>query len=239
MRKFLYLILILVLLFPHLVLAADVEEPFTGYSASLEGENGGTGWGNAWQDGPRTADFQVETIACDSGDCVEADATTSDYGDDRDYTTAIVNGTISFKANQVVDNSTMEILFKKTDDTALFEIAFIRNGSPSNASKVLLIAGTNATLGDTALATWQLVEIETEAAGTCAANEVRARLDGGTWSSCLAYSNTGDVQQLEILRDYSGAAGGISQFDTFLSSVFVATTGAVIRPAPLWTKMRF
>ena len=185
------------IVFVRMVLAYSATEAFT-YTAgtnNLDGNNDGTCWNEAWQDHAGGLDWNV-VASGQTGNGVEAVFGDSDGANDRNFSGAITNGTFSYYGNQVVGTGYGIIYFNDTTGgTERFNISFQRSGIGTN---VYINSAANS-FGNWSTNTFHLIEGEfgdTGGSGTCAADQVRARLDGGTWSSCIAYSNAGTVGSL-------------------------------------------
>jgi len=213
---FLTLVLIawLVFSYPLTAFAADASESFDDYAGqdetSLVGKNGGSGWGQAWQDPSAGAndDWLVEDDTfCFSNQCAgnEADSTTNDTADvDRDFTEGIQDGYISFNLRRADLDANVFLSLRKTDGTSMALLHFERTGLEDDVN---LIGASTQVLGQWTASTWHLYEAawgeagsDAGGSGNCAANQIEARLDSGTWSSCIGYQNsqTGDIESLLV-----------------------------------------
>ena len=179
-------------------------DSFDSYSAGdLTGNNGGSGWSEAWQtEGPDT--FDVVTSSCSSGNCVKGTGGAA-MGNDRNFTSSMTDGTLTFKTKVVEGLGATHVLRARVSGES---IAFtIQTRSDAPGDKIRLIGSSTENLGDYTESTWQTVDVEfgdTGGSGTCAANQVRARLDGGSWSSCINYSTSGAL--VDIFIEYSNSA---------------------------------
>ncbi|OGK35101.1 hypothetical protein A3F59_02605 [Candidatus Roizmanbacteria bacterium RIFCSPHIGHO2_12_FULL_38_13] len=234
------IIIILVAIGFSIALAASVDEDFngSGYTdeTSLVGLNGGTCWGQAWQDGADVDDWSIESTGCRTANCANADTGSADIIDDREFSAGITNAstTVYMKRSDTNDNGF--IRFAKTDNTTIITIFYERNGLGSD-----ILLNNSVDIGGWVVDQWHSIELEwgdTGGGGTCAANEVRARMGGDTWSACTAFMNTqtGAVEQVEV--DWKADGGGTMGIDELViidADGGSCAVAAVATPAnPLW-----
>lgn len=223
---------------------SDVTEPFSGYTGALSGENGGTGWNAAWN-ASSAGDFTVQTTGCQSGDCVMAN-TASDVNTNRTFSTAgEADGVVTFwiKHHDTVDGVNGVFAFcpegtaNCSTATAKFYISH-RRASFNDA----LLASTDG--GSVNLGAWtdnsmQLMTIEWGGInGTCTSSEVRAKFNGGSFSSCVTMTSGNNVDGVNLTA--GGALGDEIWTDTW-DFVFTAAGGGATAEVPInfWTFFGF
>jgi len=229
--------------------ASDVEL-FDGYTdeASLQGLSGSTGevgWGEVWQDGDNTADLTIETTGGQSNEFAIADSLGNDVtaNNDRNLASGISDGSASYYTKRAnTDANANMIYFRKADTTLMFAVHFERSGLGGD---VLFLQGdANEDIGnwDTA-GSWELVEVEwgdDGGTGTCAANQVRARFNGGTWGACHGYKNstTGDVENIQLeAQDAGGQESEMAIDELTINDDGAAPATAPRQSIPIWTRL--
>lgn len=232
MKKILYFFLALSLLLPYQVWGANATEAFN-YTAteSLVGQGAADAeWGEAWTDGDCAADFTVQT----GGQAGNTSSSVMDACDDRNLVAAVTNGHGSFYVKMVNAVNTFQVIFQSTGEVERILFNFVRVGVDSS------VRVQNTTIGTWSAIAFKQLQYEFGTDNTlssetpCTANQVRANWDGGTWSACLAFSNNGTVDQLNVV-DGGSISGDGNLFDTFSLVDADAGGGAVIEaPSPIF-----
>ena len=210
-----YLLLVVILTTPLVSIAADVNEPCTGTAgASLVGNSGGSGFGEVWQD-DAAADFTTENGGVDGTAC----SSVQDASDDRNFTAGLTNFSGSFSEKHVNTLNSFQVRFESTADVERFYFNFVRVGVDSS---VRITGATSETIGTWSALGFKLLEFEggdTGGSGICAANEVRARFDGGAYSACIGFTNAGTIDQLDLNDN-----GDVSGNGTLMDSLVITDT---------------
>ncbi len=190
-------------------------ETFSGYSdGNLSGNNGGSGWSNAWQ--ASTPEFQVQgTTVYEGAKAVScASAGGSNPFQTRNLTTSISTSGVVYVAIRRNSTSTGELSFT------------LRNSSNGARVSVKLNASGNMTLGGTTTVTvitgytanqWYVARITFNVAGNSAtmAYSTGTYGGGGTYSSessAVTMTNSGDVDQVGL-----GGDGGSTIYYDYIS----------------------
>lgn len=220
-----------VFIYPLTALADDGVENFDSYSdeSNLVGQNGGSGWAEAWQDSDDADDWTAETTGCQAGAaCIEYTSGTEAGKDTRDFATGITNGVLTiYGSKSDNDNNLVIDLIKANDGTVMCLGIWERSGLGSDFN---LICASNTDIGNITADTFEQFEIEwgdTGGTGTCAANEARARFNGGTFSACdsFASAQTGAIEGIDIRVDQPTTGG---KFDSIVITDSDAVAAAAV-----------
>ncbi len=181
-----------------------VSDDFDSSSSTLTGNNYGLGWGGAWQAGA-TASFNVATSGCYSGNCIKGSGAL-EMDNIRTFSESITDGTLSFKTKSVIGSGVSSGLQAKI---AGGNVAFVVQATNSGGDIIRLIGASTVNLITSYTSgTWYSIDVEfgdNGGSGACAANQARARIDGGSWSSCVNYTNNGALTSLT--PQYSNNSG--------------------------------
>ena len=184
-------------------------------AADLNGQSGGSGFGGNWSS--TAGKFDIVSLLCESGNCPQSDAN-SDAVATRALGSASALGSLSFYILYTVTN-------ENTGGFKLRSSAANRVLVHSDASGNIEVCGTTCEDIQATFSTNTLYKITVEygAFGTCIADQVRAKVEGGSFSSCLTMSNSGDVD--EIVLEASDVGGTI--LEQFLVDTIVDIPSAV------------
>ena len=162
---------------------ANASDAFTYTTdADLTGQNGGSGFGEAWQAAAAHTTFKVRTGG-QAGNAGNAQIINDDHGNDRDLSAGVSNAHGSFYAKNITDGGSgnTAVEFRATDGTTRFIVRFRRSGLDS---KVHLVGSTtdSTTMGTWTSNSWDLIEYEIGTDGTLSgsapgANSVKTRID--------------------------------------------------------------
>lgn len=234
MKKIQALLLVLSVLlwanYPYAVFAANGAESFDSYADedNLTGLNGGSGWGEAWQDSGDADDFTVESTACHVNNCVVFDSGTDEGDNERAFSAGITNGSISVYGKRLlVGDINLVVELSKNDGTVMATLLWDRVGLGNDAT---LIGASAQDLGDQD-GTFQEFLVQwgdTGGDGSCAADQMAGGFDGGTFGACQAFANsqTGNVEQIRIRTD--GPLGGSSLDEITIIDVDAGAGGGAV-----------
>lgn len=202
-----------------------IADTFDSYATDspLSGQNGGVGWDSPWQElTANTTGFPVQDSGCFSGKCVRATDATGGSRNRRSFA-PINDGSGSVYA-KVLGDSSQYIDFCATTDlvdctpngpSIKFYLEFSASFGSVSLNTFNGSGGTSQPLGSLSPGTWGKVDFEYgSAGGTCGSNEVRARLNGGTWSNCIAMARPEGLQN--VILHFNPAPGREIWFDEFV-----------------------
>ncbi|MBI2024657.1 MAG: hypothetical protein HYT03_01010 [Candidatus Harrisonbacteria bacterium] len=192
----------------------NVYDSFDSYTAGSElaGGNGGAGWTSGWVK-TSPGDYVAQSTGCYSGNCVRQADQFNDAIDDRSFG-PLISG--SGRVHTKINGESSQYIRFCNDVTCVGdnkEKFYLEYSASFNAA--YLKAGTSSqSLGTILRNIWTDVEFQFGGnGGVCSFSQVRARLDGGNWSSCINMSNLGNVQSVRLhYNAYTGREWWIDEF---------------------------
>lgn len=243
MRKFLYLTLILVLIFPHLVLAATVNESFDncdGVETLGDASNcstGGSGFSGDWV--AVSGDWNASALTCQVANCV-VDSGATDANATRTFTAkASGANTVYFSLNdQNTGNAHFAVCKDGFTGSCPDEFNFDLIARRNAFADVLASDGTGTlSLGTLTYGTPQKLEFEwgTEnglsGEAACTAGQVRYSFNDATWSACRNMNAGNNPGGFDLQRD--GSVLITAMFDEIAGTETAAAATAEV-PTPIF-----
>lgn len=181
---------------------ATATDNFDSYSdGDLNTNNGGSGFSAAWS-GSTSFDVQGTTTQSGAKAVQIASSENGEVTIDRSLTTPFTSGTLSVYLRRTGGNNWRDgayvILRDNSADVAGFYL-HVTNTSTGAVGATLYSGGTTDVFENGTLSadTWHLFEAEFD----CDTDEIRARVDGGAWSSWLSFASAAtDIDQIRFFK---------------------------------------
>lgn len=188
----------------------SVSENFDSYTTGslLDESNGGFGWTTTWVK-IAAGDFIVQNSDCQFNSCVKP----TGAGDAHDYRlfSGRSSGSGTFYGKVTGESSQYVVFCRNTSGpecapSGLDERFYLEFSASFQTVTLRATGSASQGLGSLVNGNWGLVDLQFGGnGGVCSTTQVRARLNGGSWSSCVEMANSGALAAVELFYNaFSG-----------------------------------
>jgi len=183
-------------------------ESFDSYAdGDLNGKNGGTGWSGAWS-GSTFYDVQGTVTHSSSTKAVEIVDQNSEYEISRSWTTGLASGIRRIAMRRKGGNNWRDgnylYLWEGGSRRGVIYMRVV-NGTSTGEVEMRVSGGSDIQIvGGLSADTWYECDIEWD----CTTDQIRGRVDGGTWSSWVNFISNANGTTIDKESFYKGNVNG-------------------------------